>query len=186
MSAVNRVYTNASSLIENVDTNVVESFNSVVAKLVSGKRINYSQRSSYIARCNAAVVSFNSKGEFHRKMQQKLSQTGPSKCVERYCKRKAASIQRPQRKFAKKIKRFNKMDVEEKNYGPQANTPFIEDMATDMYEKKKEEFFKALKTDNPETIQNLTVGQHSNDYWKFHFWQHPQIELLSMKMAVWK
>ncbi|KAK9751436.1 YqaJ-like viral recombinase domain [Popillia japonica] len=39
-------------------------------------------------------------------------------------------------------------------------------MATDMYEKKKEEFFKALKTDNPETIQNLTVGQHSNDYWK--------------------
>lgn len=47
------------SLLEDVDTNSVERFNSVIAKVVGGKRSNFSLRQGYRACCNAAVVSFN-------------------------------------------------------------------------------------------------------------------------------
>lgn len=57
---VNCTATQARSLIENVDSNIVESFNGVVAKLVGGKRVNYSRKRSYQARCTGAVVAFNS------------------------------------------------------------------------------------------------------------------------------
>lgn len=52
------------SLIEDVDSNAVEQFNSVIAKLVCGKRINYSQRRGYQTRCAGAVISFNTKRGF--------------------------------------------------------------------------------------------------------------------------
>ncbi|KAL4717055.1 hypothetical protein ACJJTC_016942 [Scirpophaga incertulas] len=49
----------APSLIHDVDNNTVERYNSIVAKIVGGKRINFSKRGSYQTRCHAAVVSFN-------------------------------------------------------------------------------------------------------------------------------
>lgn len=48
------------SLLHNVTNNRAEQFNSIVAKLVGGKRVNFSLKNSYTARCHAAVVSFNS------------------------------------------------------------------------------------------------------------------------------
>ncbi|KAK4883412.1 hypothetical protein RN001_006731 [Aquatica leii] len=55
------VWLNARSLLEDVDSNVVEHFNSIVAKHVGGKQINFSLRGSYQGRCAAAVVRFNTK-----------------------------------------------------------------------------------------------------------------------------
>jgi hypothetical protein len=57
---VSRLANNAKSLILDVDNNVCEQFNSVINKFLGGKRINYTQRSSYNTRILAAVVSFNS------------------------------------------------------------------------------------------------------------------------------
>lgn len=51
----------ADSLLEDVDNNVCENFNSIVNKQIGGKRINYSQRGSYNIRLNTAVVSHNSR-----------------------------------------------------------------------------------------------------------------------------
>ncbi|XP_077277491.1 uncharacterized protein LOC143905775 [Temnothorax americanus] len=50
---------NARSLLLDKDSNRVETFNSVISKCIGGKRINYGLKGSYEARCNAAVVSFN-------------------------------------------------------------------------------------------------------------------------------
>lgn len=50
---------NARSLLQDKDSNRVETFNSVISKHTGGKRVNYGLKGSYEARCNAAVVSFN-------------------------------------------------------------------------------------------------------------------------------
>lgn len=61
MNIMSRLVKNAKSLIYDVNSNIAEVFNSVVAKFVGGKRINYSSRQSYTARCAGSVVSFNAK-----------------------------------------------------------------------------------------------------------------------------
>lgn len=58
---MSRLVNNAKSLIHDVNSNIAEVFNSVIAKYVGGKRINFSSRQSYAARCAGAVVSFNVK-----------------------------------------------------------------------------------------------------------------------------
>lgn len=58
---VSSISNHSRSLIEDVDSNVVEQFNSRIAKFVGAKRVNFSKRGSYRARCFGAVVSFNGK-----------------------------------------------------------------------------------------------------------------------------
>nr|CAD7264715.1 unnamed protein product [Timema shepardi] len=45
------------SLLYNVDNNCVEHYNAAIVKKTCGKRINFTQRGSYQARCAAAVLS---------------------------------------------------------------------------------------------------------------------------------
>lgn len=56
---VNRLSRNSKSLIIDVDSNVAERFNSIVAKTVGGKRINFSTGQSYRYRCHVAVIQHN-------------------------------------------------------------------------------------------------------------------------------
>ena len=56
---VSNVAAKSRSLIEDVDTNTVECFNSVIAKFIGGKRINFSFKGGYQERCSADVLSFN-------------------------------------------------------------------------------------------------------------------------------
>lgn len=73
---VSRLANNAKSLILDVDNNICEQFNSVINKFLGGKRINYTQRSSYNTRILAAVVSFNS-SEYLRAVKKHITQTSP-------------------------------------------------------------------------------------------------------------
>lgn len=59
-NALKNISWNAKSLLEDKDSNRVETFNSVISKCTGGKRINFGLRGSYETRCNAAVVAFNS------------------------------------------------------------------------------------------------------------------------------
>lgn len=59
MKNLNRLTQNSESLIEDVDSNISEQFNSKVAKFVGGKRINYSTGPSYRDRCLLAVLQHN-------------------------------------------------------------------------------------------------------------------------------
>lgn len=58
---ISQISVHSRSLIQDVDSNVVEHFNSRIAKFIGAKRINFSKRGSYLTRCMGAVVSFNSK-----------------------------------------------------------------------------------------------------------------------------
>lgn len=61
MTHLNYLAKHSKSLIEDMDSNVVESFNSVIAKLIGGKRINFALRRSYTGRCALATVTKNTK-----------------------------------------------------------------------------------------------------------------------------
>jgi len=96
----NRLVIHADSLLMNLDNNVCEQFNSIINKHLSGKpidmfwiykssktntfieinintmtlgkHINFSQRQSYSTRVEAAVVSYNTSGEFLRKLHKNV------------------------------------------------------------------------------------------------------------------
>lgn len=59
MKAIRYLSYNAGSLIQDVDSNIVEQFNGIIAMLVGGKRVNFSLGNSYETRCFAAVIQFN-------------------------------------------------------------------------------------------------------------------------------
>ncbi|XP_039292554.1 eIF-2-alpha kinase activator GCN1 [Nilaparvata lugens] len=66
MEAVNVLADHSSHLIYDVDSNMVEHYNAVVARFTGGKRINYIQKGSYRMRCAAAVVSHNTNQPFYK------------------------------------------------------------------------------------------------------------------------
>jgi len=71
---ISRLSKNADSLILDVDNNICEQLNSIINKFLGGERINFSQKSSYITRINAAVISFNSK-EYLRAIKKHVTNT---------------------------------------------------------------------------------------------------------------
>ncbi|KAJ1531340.1 hypothetical protein ONE63_000024 [Megalurothrips usitatus] len=60
----------ANSLIYCLDNNLAELFNNVVAKFVNGKRINFNQRGGVWTRTQAAVVSLNAEGRYHKEIHR--------------------------------------------------------------------------------------------------------------------
>ncbi|KAL4136163.1 hypothetical protein QTP88_007727 [Uroleucon formosanum] len=94
----NRLVTHADSLLMNVDNNVCEQFNSIINKHLSGKRINFSQRQSYNTRVEAAVVSYNTSGEFLRKLHKNVvNEKSPGDIGKKYLKTKRMKSEK--RKF---------------------------------------------------------------------------------------
>jgi len=77
-----RLSVNADSLIENVDNNPCEQFNSLINKHVGGKRINFTQKNNYKTRVEAAVIGFNSKN-YLRTLQKKMITTSPGKYLKK-------------------------------------------------------------------------------------------------------
>jgi len=63
-----RLVNNSSSLIEDLDNNICEQFNSII---VGGKRINFSQINNYSTRIKAVIISFNSR-TFLRTIHKKI------------------------------------------------------------------------------------------------------------------
>lgn len=72
-----RVVENAQSLLLDVDNNICEQFNSIINKHIAGKRINFALKNSYNARVEAAVVSFNTTGQYIRSIHKKITKKSP-------------------------------------------------------------------------------------------------------------
>lgn len=66
------------SLLQNVDSNVVESLNGIIAKLIGGKRINFAMSRSYQGRCSAATLTKNTKRPFYN-LHKTLLKRSPGK-----------------------------------------------------------------------------------------------------------
>lgn len=73
-----RLTNNAESLIENVDNNPCEQFNSLINKHIGGKKINFTQSHNYQTRIEAAVIAFNTKNYLHT-IKKNITTKSPGK-----------------------------------------------------------------------------------------------------------
>ncbi|KAL4085314.1 hypothetical protein QTP88_027173 [Uroleucon formosanum] len=76
MQPVRYLARNSRSLLQDVDSNVVESLNGIIAKLIGGKRINFAMSGSYQGRVSAATLMKNTKRPLY-KLHKKLLHCSP-------------------------------------------------------------------------------------------------------------
>jgi len=128
------------SLIENIDSNVVESLNGIIAKLIGGKRVNCAMSGSYQGRCSAATVIKNTKRPLYTLHKVLLHRSPNKKCpssileLNRLKKRNRQNELR-QKTYRKKLKYVN--DSADPSYGNNAQKL---DMTENEYEEEKKFF----------------------------------------------
>ncbi|CAG5053168.1 unnamed protein product [Parnassius apollo] len=160
---VSSIAAKSRSLIEDVDTNNVECFNSVIAKFIGGKRINFALKGGYQGRCSAAVVSFNTKSAISTVQSAFTGKCpgGNAVIVERKrSQKRKINFEHPKKK-RRILKEINK---KQHDYGPASAAP---DMSPQQLEKAKEEFMKNLKdvTCDRNAIERATVLQRDSSEW---------------------
>lgn len=172
MSAVHRVAFHSSSLIINVNTNCAEAYNACVAKFIGGKRINFACRGSYKTRCEAAVTSYNTKGELHRYVHKAMVEESPGSYTKKFVRKRKEGISNRKRKLDftsaenQKKRRVSSLEAgPDKDYGPEAQKP---DMTPEEYIRHKERFLKELKLSEKERqeLQSKTIGQSRSQLWR--------------------
>ncbi|KAF5292500.1 hypothetical protein FQR65_LT01644 [Abscondita terminalis] len=155
-SALLRVANNSSSLLYDVDNNSVENYNSIVNKLVGGKRINFCKRGSYESRCKAAAISVNNRGAFIDLVQERFDDN----IVGRYTKKHAEKVRSKINKTLKKKTVCN----EDEDYG------LLSEVVDDknLYELtiSKNKFLIDLYKVSHQQVLTSTVGQNSNPNWQ--------------------
>lgn len=121
--------------------NRAEQFNSVVAKVVGGKRINFSLKYSYAARCYAAVVIFNT-GLPQYSMYKSILLKSPGHSLKALeLKRHLATSKRTET-GSKRCRRQLQFGSADGQYGSQCQRP---DMTCDDYENAKKLFLSNLQ-----------------------------------------
>ncbi|XP_025191885.1 uncharacterized protein LOC112592111, partial [Melanaphis sacchari] len=139
-----RVADNSKSLILDVDNNYCEQLNSILNKHIAGKRINFSQKQSYNIRVQAAIVSFNSKGNFIRTMHKKITNKSPAKKFLKYTsdKRRNLKMRRALFKSSGKYLKKKKSQGPDEFYG--LAEPLLDILPDNVIKKKKEDFILSL------------------------------------------
>ncbi|KAF5307214.1 hypothetical protein FQR65_LT00730 [Abscondita terminalis] len=160
------VWLNARSLIEDVDSNVVEHFNSVVAKHIGGKRINFSLRGSYQARCAAAVVRFNTKTPL-TEFYHTLCGTSPSKRLQKFELQRQRKIEQDLLRVKNKTvvrRQRAKSQKQDSEYGESCQKP---DLPEDVLAEEMQKFLETLKKTDEERnlLQKSTVLQAGCGKW---------------------
>lgn len=119
--------------------NTAESFNSVVAKFIGGKRINFCLRNSYQIRCNAAALSYNTRIP-NSKLHRTMYDCSPGRFNEKFHTRRIA-VREAREKHRKKGQRkrlfVSAAQGSSKSYGVFAQKP---DLDTNSFEEKKNNF----------------------------------------------
>ncbi|KAL4084689.1 hypothetical protein QTP88_027614 [Uroleucon formosanum] len=164
--AMNKILRNlarhSSSLLQDVDNNIVESFNSIIAKFIEGKRVNYALKNAYHTRCMLATLSKNNKRPIYS-LHKALYKKSNFKALEILRKEK----QERQNQSRSKTKRFRKQlfkNSTDISYGSEASKP---DMDVEEFSKQKEEILYEMKSlmKNREEIERQTVDQYQNIKW---------------------
>ncbi|KAJ8894263.1 hypothetical protein PR048_006875, partial [Dryococelus australis] len=126
----------ADSLIEDIDINYVELYNSHIANAV---------------RCQSAVIAYNKKDELHRVIHKTFNNKSPYK---KFTKLKKGCAKKDN------ARNFPRAD---EDYGPDAAVP---DMPLDQLEVAKEEYVQKLTKEKRNDIECRTRGQSSTQEWK--------------------
>lgn len=170
--AINKILRNlarhSSSLLQDVDSNIVESFNSIIAKFIGGKRVNYALKNSYYTRCMLATISKNNKRpiySLHKALYKKSPfKKSNFKALEILRKEK----QERQNQSRSKTKRFRKQlfknNTTDISYGNDASKP---DMDEEEFSKQKEEVLNEMRSlvKKREEIERHTIDQYQNIKW---------------------
>ncbi|KAJ8897214.1 hypothetical protein PR048_002560 [Dryococelus australis] len=106
IAARNIVARHAVSLLHNVNTNPAESFNNVVCKYISSKRINFSLRGCYQTRSELSVISYNSCHQTQSFIHKGLTKNCPESITK-------AHIQHKEQKKAQEDGQTIKIEVQE-------------------------------------------------------------------------
>ena len=163
MELMNSLGDHSRSLLHNANNNAAEEYNSIIAKFVGGKRINYCLKRSYQARCNAAVVSHNSRMPVYN-LHKTMYNCSPGRVCknseERRNKRRIYGSDR--KKMCKRRRLFT--DADNSSYGNNVERP---DLELDLYEIKKDYFVKKLKLSKEERhkIMEETIIQRLSHVW---------------------
>lgn len=166
--SLNRLIHNAASLINNMDNNLAECYNSVICKFVGGKRIDFSKKGSYQTRCEAAAISFNvGSGDYYLTMGKAIGKVTPKAYTRKFAEKikiKRAKLKR-KKLFVRKV---SKSHLADKDYGPQANAEAEPDLSPDQFKLKKKVFLDDLSKSEEEIkfLERETRGQSGNPLWK--------------------
>lgn len=151
------------SLLADVTSNYVEHYNSIVAKFIGGKRINFASGGSYLHRCTAAVVQHNS-GIAHYKLHKQVYESSPGVHAKRLAmkRKKKVDSQRDKKRIRKSL--FERKVSSDKDYGLIAQRPDIDEKTM---EKEKNDFLESLKKSHQEydRIERETVAQSDCGEW---------------------
>ncbi|XP_060803394.1 uncharacterized protein LOC132902430 [Amyelois transitella] len=167
---LSRLVNNAKSLIHCVNSNIAEVFNSIIAKFIGGKRINYSGRQSYSGRCAASVVSFNSK-QPQTYINKNIFLRSPNKLIKRLEMqrnlKRMSSVKRiifKCRKSNQNRKKSNNRNNDE-NYGEACQKP---DLSEADFDFAKTEHLKTmtLSEEDRQALERRTILQAESMEWR--------------------
>ncbi|CAG9773318.1 unnamed protein product [Ceutorhynchus assimilis] len=143
----------SNSLIHDVDSNLVEQFNSVISKYIGGKRVNYTQKRQYKSRSYLAALTYNTKLSSYYSLHKFNYGSSPSLILNKKYEKRRQLLhyrQKPKKKLFKE-KDHKEATNTDKNYGPNCEKP---DMTLEEYQERKEEFLKNIKKTKTE-IENI-------------------------------
>jgi hypothetical protein len=145
-SCFKRLIDNVFSLILNMTNNLVEQYNSIVCKFIGGKRIIFSLKGGYQTRREAAVVSFNSGGDYHGLVHKELIQKSPHGSTKKYIEKikKRKSYYEKSKLSRKQLFKQKPVAPPDEYYGTEA-TQILADMSEEEYCNRSETFLARLK-----------------------------------------
>ncbi|KAL5236469.1 hypothetical protein ACI65C_003879 [Semiaphis heraclei] len=167
MQPVRYLARNSRSLLQNVDSNVVESLNGIIAKLIGGKRINFAMSRSYQGRVAAATVMKNTKRPMYKLHKTLLEHSPgkkwPSSKLEIQRQRKQLRQNELRSKTYRTKLKFQ-CDYVDPSYGEKSQKP---DMTSEQFDDEKKNIINLLKemAANCDVIEKETVEQSASSKW---------------------
>lgn len=163
-AAVRQLMYSAKDLILGESNNVAEQYNSIVAKFVGGKRVNFSLSNSYTYKANASVVQFNT-GTPVTALYQTIFKKNPPALVrkielKRLRKTNTAKERRKTRKENKIVSvPFSRKKQTGPGYGPNCQRP---DLSPEDFEIEKEIFLEKLNQYHADRKTNEPITREKN------------------------
>lgn len=168
MKHVRNLARHSGSLLQDVDSNIVESYNAIIAKVIGGKRINFAMNRSYSGRCMLAAVTKNTSRPLYS-LHKVLYHKSPSKrgflsAVELKRKRKQNLQNIARIKYKRFKKQLFKNTGPDLSYGENAIRP---DMDYLEFNRQKEDVLNEMKevASKRDDIQKATIEQYENAQW---------------------
>lgn len=168
MMIVKHLSRNSRSLLYDVDNNPVEQFNSIVAKMIGGKRVNFALHRSYQGRCAGAAIRHNTKNLAYKTSRKMFSSSPGLFCKNmerRRLKKLQFSTSRKQGKPRCRKSLYKDAFGGDSAYGPNAQRP---DMSADEYNEAERDFLTTLPVleEDRIRIERATIMQGESGEWR--------------------